>query len=640
MELLENLNPRQKEAVLHTEGPLLIIAGAGTGKTRVITHKIAHIISLGARPDSILGLTFTNKASDEMKKRVIDLAGISGFRIWLSTFHSFALRILKNEYPKIGRAPFTVFDEDEQLAILKEIIKKLGWEKNIPAPRMILHYIERAKDQLLDPDSFKYHSHAIGDLYREEVSKLYYLYQEELRRNGGMDFGDLLLETVNLFNQNPEILKKYEELFDYILVDEYQDTNFAQYLILKLLGKNKRKVTVVGDEDQSIYSWRGARVENILNFENDWPDCRVIKLEENYRSTHKILECSGNLIRNNRHRRAKELWTKDSGGEPVIYRVFPACRDEARSVCSEILHLIDDENYGAGEIAVFYRTNAQSRILEERMREFNINYRIVGSVSFYERKEIKDLLAYLHLLVNPADDLHLKRVLNVPPRGLGKQTLKKLEDEAGKRNIPILTLLSDSESLDISPKAKKTLTGFWEFMEKVRNAASALSPFQLLEMIVSGSGYADYLESLEGWEARMRMDNVGELLSALKDFEERNQEADLRDFLDSVSLISPYDQYSREGEKVTLMTLHLAKGLEFPGVFITGMEEGILPYRDAVHDPEEMEEERRLCYVGMTRAMKRLYLSSVSSRRLYGISRFSEPSRFLEEAGFEITQVY
>jgi len=635
MNLFDNLNQAQREAVVYNEGPLLVLAGAGTGKTRVITYKIAYLISKGVNSERILALTFTNKACKEMLERVRLLTGNKGVRVLISTFHSFCLKILKNELFNLGRSPyFVIYDESDQLNTIKEIIKEKELEKTLPSPKEILYWIQRAKDNLIDYESFLYHSEAKGDFYKEEVAEIYRVYQEKLKKNNAYDFGDLIMEVVNIFREKKDILEKYEDNFDYILVDEYQDTNFAQYTFLKLLARRKQNLTVVGDEDQAIYSWRGATMDNVLKFEKDWKGCKIVKLEKNYRSKEKILHHATMLINNNRKRYGKKLYSVKTGGFPVMVRSFPNCRTEAMNVVGEVLRLVEEEVFSLDEIAIFYRTNAQSRILEEVLRRFNVNYELVGTVSFYERKEIKDVISFLVLLINPQSDIHFLRVVNIPPRGLGKTTIGRLKKEAFFKGISIYDFIKNDSLDNFSKRARTKLKEFVSLLNRLKEESENKSVSIFIRKLITETGYFEYLDDFYKEESEMRKDNVGELISAAREFEEKEENITLKDFLDYISLITPYDEYKKEGQKLTLMTLHLAKGLEFDVVFITGLEEGILPYRDSLYDPDEMEEERRLCYVGMTRAKERLYLTCALERTLYGMNRISEPSRFLEEAGF------
>ena len=636
MRILEDLNEEQREAVLYDKGPILVLAGAGTGKTRVLTYKIAYFILKGVPPEKILALTFTNKASEEMLERVRNLVGEKSLRMFIGTFHSFCLRILRNELSKVGRSSnFIVYDEEDQLACIKEVIKELGLDRIISSPRNILYLIERAKDTLIDPESYLLHSKAKFDYYREEVAKVYKAYQDYLKRMNAFDFGDLIMEVVKLFKERNEILKKYEDNFDWILVDEYQDTNYAQYILLKMLARKKRKIFVVGDEDQAIYAWRGATIQNILKFEREWEGCKVVKLEKNYRSTERILFHASKLISHNISRYSKNLYSVKGGGYPVIFRRFPSCEDEGRGVCLEILKLVN-EGYNFEDIAVFYRTNAQSRIIEEMMRRYNINYEIVGSVSFYERKEIKDIISYLVVIAEPKQDMHLLRIINIPSRGIGKTTVERLKKFAGEKGTSIYEFIKNDELNFLKKGTRKSLKDFVNLIERLRGIEKEVSVSELVKELVKEIKYFEYLDSIEKEGVSFRKDNVGEFISSCVEFEENNEIVDLREFLNYLSLITPYDEYKREGGRVTLMTLHLAKGLEFKVVFITGLEEGILPYRDALYDPEELEEERRLFYVGMTRAKERLYLSCVYSRMLYGTPRFLDVSRFIEEAEIEV----
>ena len=633
-DILNNLNPPQREAVEHIGGPLLILAGAGSGKTRVITYRIAHLIEQGISPWNILAVTFTNKAAGEMRERVDRLVGGRGRSVWISTFHSFGARILREEIDKIGgNRHFAIYDEMDQLNLIKECMKQLDIDEKRFKISVVAALINRAKDNLVDPDSFSIYAQASNDLFRKTVADIYQLYRKKLRENSSLDFGDLLTEAVRLFRERKEVLERYQERFRYIMVDEYQDTNHAQYLLTKLLASKYKNICVVGDDDQSIYSFRGADFRNILHFENDYKDVKVMKLEQNYRSTKKILNAAWEVIKNNRYRKEKKLWTNRKEGMPIEYAQLDNEIEEANLVAQEITRLME-EGHNLKDFAVFYRTNAQSRVLEDAFRKARIDYVIVGGVRFYERKEIKDILAYLRVIVNPADSLNLKRTLNVPHRGIGKTTLNYLEQYAHSQSKPLFEALKKIREIKGVPeRISSRLEDFLNLIGDLREKSRKLTAKELTRLVIETTGYLNELESQDTPEAQSRIENVKELVSAVGEFEEGSEDKSIEAFLEQVSLITDIDTWEEGKDTATLMTLHLAKGLEFPVVFITGLEEALFPHADALYDEAEMEEERRLCYVGMTRAKERLYLSSANQRRLYGQWRWNMASRFVAEAG-------
>jgi len=632
--LLNDLNPSQREAVEHIEGPLLILAGAGSGKTRVITYRIAYLIEKDISPWNILAVTFTNKAAGEMRERVDRLVGGKGKSVWISTFHSFAARLLREEIDKIGGSRhFVIYDEVDQLNLIKECTKELDIDEKRFKIAVTQALINRAKDNLVDAGSFTIYAQASGDYYRKVVADIYQLYQRKLKESSALDFADLLMEAVRLFKEREEILEKYQERFQYIMVDEYQDTNHAQYLLTKLLAAKHKNICVVGDDDQSIYSFRGADLRNILHFEKDYEDVKVMKLEQNYRSTKNILNMAWKVVKNNIYRKKKKLWTNREEGMPVEYALVDSEIDEANLVVEEMIRLMEEEHI-LRDFAVFYRTNAQSRVLEDALRKAKINYTIVGGVRFYERKEIKDILAYLRIIVNPSDSLNLKRILNIPRRGIGKKTLSHLEQYAHRHQKSLFeTLAKVREIKPVPDRISFRLEDFVELIEDLRRKSKKLSAKELTRAVIETTGYLSELASEETVEAESRIENVKELVSAVGEFEEQSEDKTIEAFLEQVSLITDIDTWNEENDRVTLMTLHLAKGLEFPVVFVTGLEEGLFPHADALYNQAEMEEERRLCYVGMTRAKERLYLTSANQRRLYGQWRWNEPSRFVVEAG-------
>ena len=632
--LLNDLNPPQREAVEHIQGPLLILAGAGSGKTRVITYRIAYLIERGISPWNILAVTFTNKAAGEMRERIDRLVGSKGRSVWISTFHSFAARLLREEIDKIGGSRhFIIYDEADQLNLIKECMKELDIDEKRFKITVTQALINRAKDNLVDADSFTIYAQASGDYYRRVVADIYQLYQRKIKGSSALDFADLLMEAVRLFKEKKEILEKYQERFQYVMVDEYQDTNHAQYLLIKLLASKHKNICVVGDDDQSIYSFRGADLRNILHFEKDYKDVKVTKLEQNYRSTKNILNTAWKVVKNNRYRKEKELWTNREEGMPVEYALVDNEIDEANLVAEEIIRLMEEEHI-LRDFAVFYRTNAQSRVVEDAFRKAKINYTIVGGMRFYERKEIKDILAYLRVIVNPLDSLNLKRILNVPRRGIGKKTLNYLEQYAHRYQKSLFETLTKVREIKTVPvRISSRLEDFINLIGELREKSRNLTAKELTRLVIETTGYLNELASEDTVEAESRIGNVKELVSAVGEFEEQSENKTIEVFLEQVSLIADIDTWDEENDRVTLMTFHLAKGLEFPVVFVTGLEEGLFPYADALYDQAEMEEERRLCYVGMTRAKERLYLTSASQRRLYGQWRWNEPSRFVVEAG-------
>jgi len=635
--ILNDLNPPQREAVEHIQGPLLILAGAGSGKTRVITYRMAYLIEMGISPWNILAVTFTNKAAGEMRERVDRLAGSKGRSVWISTFHSFAARLLREEIDKIGgNRHFAIYDEIDQLNLIKECMKELDIDEKRFKVTVAAGLINRAKDNLVDADSFAIYAQASGDLFRKTVADIYQLHQKKLKDNSALDFGDLLMEAVRLFRERKEVLEKYQERFQYIMVDEYQDTNHAQYLLTKLLASKHKNICVVGDDDQSIYSFRGADLRNILHFEKDYEDVKVMKLEQNYRSTKNILNMAWKVVRNNMYRKEKKLWTNREDGMPVEYAQLNNEIDEANLVAEEMIRLME-EGHNLRDLAVFYRTNAQSRVLEDAFRKAKINYAIVGGVRFYERKEIKDILAYLKAIVNPLDSLNLKRILNVPHRGVGKRTLHYLEQYGYTYHKSLFETLGKVGEIKAVPaRLSSSLVDFINLIGELREKSRSLKAKELTRLVIEATGYLSELASEDTPEARSRIENIKELVSAVGEFEEQSEDKTIEAFLEQVSLITDIDTWDEGKDAATLMTLHLAKGLEFPVVFITGLEEGLFPHADALYDQTEMEEERRLCYVGMTRAKERLYLTSANQRRLYGQWRWNGPSRFVAEAGLSL----
>lgn len=633
--LLNDLNPSQRQAVLHGEGPLLILAGAGSGKTRVITTRVAHLMSEGWEAERILAVTFTNKAAEEMRRRVDLITGGRGRGVWISTFHSFGARFLRIEAPAAGLDPrFLIYDTDDQTRVLRDCLKELKLDDKKHKPALFASIIDRAKDELLDAESYAIHALTHHDPFRELASRVYTLYQRKLRAAGAVDFGDLLLKTVMVLRDNTEVRGRYQARFRHVLIDEYQDTNHAQYLLCKHLTAPPRNLCVVGDDDQSIYAFRGADLRNILEFERDYPGALVVKLERNYRSTQPILTAAHNVIRRNQARKDKKLWTERAGGDPVTFHEFADENEEARFVAGEVARRAR-LNQGPETAAVFYRTNAQSRVLEDAFRRERIPYVLVGSVRFYERREIKDLLAYVRLALSPADNVSFKRVLNVPPRGLGASTLEALEADATEKE---LSLLESARQCARNPRlnsgTRARLAAFVELLDTLAQRQNELSAASLVRGALESTGLWAHWESQVATdpEAGPRLDNLQELINAALEFEESSEDKSASAFLERVSLFSAADLAKNSSGAVTLMTVHLAKGLEFPVVFLTGLEEVLFPIGESAFDPKELEEERRLCYVGMTRAKEKLFLTSAASRKIYGRSHWNVPSRFVAEA--------
>ncbi|PIP82097.1 MAG: hypothetical protein CO113_11795 [Elusimicrobia bacterium CG_4_9_14_3_um_filter_62_55] len=630
------LNPEQQQAVEYRGGPLLVIAGAGTGKTRVIVHRIASLIDSGVPANRILAVTFTNKAAEEMRKRIDALVPGQASKIWAHTFHAFAARMLRKHASAAGLHPhFTVYDAADQKRIITETLKEVGLVNEKSKAGLYVSVISRAKDDLLDAESYAIHAMTQPDSFRETVAKVYTRYQKKLDSAGGVDFGDLLLKTAHLLKNDERVRSYYQEFFREVLVDEYQDTNHAQYVITKTLAAKHRNLCVVGDPDQSIYAWRGAHIRNILEFESDFKNAKTVKLEQNYRSTPNILNAAGAVILNNRQRHAKSLWTEAPEGDPVEVEELSDERQEAKYVVRRVVDLVD---HGASlkDIAVFYRTNAQSRSFEEALSLAQLPYRVVGSVRFYERKEIKDVLSYARAALNPADSVSLSRVLNVPARGIGKSAEEALKIFARDAGLTLRDALSHPEAAaTLSPSGRRGARELAHVLDRLSADFAVLSPSEAMNAAMQRSGYWDWIENAVETdpEAAGRLGNLQELLNALKEFEEaQGEDADLSRFLEEVALQSGADGYDASQPAVTLMTVHLAKGLEFPAVFVTGLEEGLFPIQAGNASAEEVEEERRLCYVAMTRAEKRLFLTHAASRRLFGRAYSNLPSRFILEA--------
>lgn len=630
--IFDTLNDRQCEAVKHTEGPLLITAGAGSGKTKVLTCRIAHLLELGVAPYRILAITFTNKAAKEMKERVTNLVGAQADSIWLSTFHSFCAKMLRFEIDGFHgyTRNFTIYDSSDQLVLVKDCLKKLNLDDKQFTPRSVLGTISSAKNVLMDAKAFAANA---SDFYEQKVADVYALYQEKLRENNAVDFDDLLFLAVRLLQENEEVREKYQSRFQYILVDEYQDTNHAQYALTKILAARWRNICVVGDADQSIYAWRGADIRNIIDFTRDYPDAASIKLEQNYRSTKTILHAANAVIDNNESRPKKTLWTENPTGNKIIHYQAQTEHDEADYIAGVIYnrHEISHEPYG--DMAILFRTNAQSRVLEEKLMRYAIPYTMVGGTKFYDRKEIKDVLAYLRLLYNPEDSLSLTRIINVPKRNIGATTMEHVAAYAEAQGISLFEALSSTDEIPVTKRAKASLENFAAMIFDLLNDIEGKDVLSLIETVIKQTGYGDMLdkEAEHDPQGESRKENVGEFLSVAKDYMDSNPEGNLQDFLENVALVSDVDDFESSDSKVTLMTLHAAKGLEFPVVFLTGLDEGLFPHSRTLMDPAQVEEERRLAYVGITRAERQLYVTNAVTRTMYGRISAYMPSRFLAE---------
>ena len=626
---LNALNPEQRAAVQRTEGPLLVLAGAGSGKTRVLTYRAAYLMEKGVPPWKILAITFTNKAAREMADRVHRLAGAQAEEAWISTFHSCCARILRRDIDKLGYKPqFAIYDEDDRMTVIKSVAKELKLSDKEFPPKQIRAVISDAKNRMLTPAEWLKESGA--DFRSKKLCEAYELYEKSLKANNALDFDDLLIKTLELFSEHPPVLNYYRNRFDYILVDEYQDTNAAQYMFVRLVAGDKRNLCVVGDDDQSIYGWRGADLRNILDFEQDFPDCGVVKLERNYRSTGNILEAANQVIAHNRGRKEKALWTEAGEGERIaLYHAMDE-RDEATFIAAMSRKLIAAGD-NPGNIAVLYRTNAQSRVLEEAFVRGGTPYRVYGGQRFYERKEVKDLIAYLRALVNPDDDVSVRRIINEPRRGIGDTTIDKLALYAQANDMPLLSAVLDCANAPLSARPKKVLEDFAALMIDLTELSYERKPSELLEAVIDRTGYVRVLENSKDEDDQSRIENIRELQGAVTEYERAHPDGDLAGFLENVALVSDTDAVNESGGAVTLMTLHSAKGLEFNNVFLAGMEESVFPITRALFDDEQMEEERRLAYVGITRAKKRLFLSHARTRALYNTRNANELSRFVGE---------
>ena len=634
--LLTGLNKEQQQAVQHTEGPLLILAGAGSGKTKVLTVRIAHLLAQGVNPYEILAITFTNKAAKEMKSRVEGLVGDVANRIWLSTFHSFCAKFLRFELDNfLGyNSNFTIYDTSDSQAVIKAALKALNLDDKYYPVGAMIGAISDAKNKLLFASDFRKQAR---DFYQEKVADVYEYYERELRKNNALDFDDLLLVAVKLLQSNEAVLDKYSKRFRYVMIDEYQDTNHAQYLLAKLLASHWKNIAVVGDADQSIYAWRGADIQNILDFEKDYPNCTSIKLEQNYRSTKIILDAANAVIENNEGRPKKNLWTDKTEGAKIQHFTAQSEHEEAAFIGDTIAKKHDIHGVPYGDMAILYRANAQSRVLEEALIKRALPYTMVGGTKFYDRKEIKDVLAYLRVLYNPFDDLSLLRIINVPKRSIGATTVAKLQDYARANGTSLFMTLTQLHLVDtIKGKTKEKLEEFGILIFTLVAEMEDKTVLDILESILDRTGYLAQLEESTDPQDQARAENIGELLSVAKDFQDTNPTGTVEDFLEQVALVNDVDSFEQEESKVTLMTLHAAKGLEFPIVFLGGLEEGLFPHSRTLMNPEEIEEERRLAYVGITRAEKELYISNATTRTVFGRTSSYLPSRFIDEIPEEL----
>jgi DNA helicase-2/ATP-dependent DNA helicase PcrA len=639
--ILEGLNPEQREAVESTEGPLLVLAGAGSGKTRVLTHRIAYLIGVcGIPPENLLAVTFTNKAAGEMRERVRKVLGPGVDSLWVCTFHSACVRILRREAGHLGLSRgFVIYDESDTLAVVKEAQRRHGLDPKVHEPRRLRWRIDQWKNEGYLPARA---AERAEDLEAEQAAELYTTYQRLLAENNALDFGDLLVQTAELFDRFPEVLEHYRRRWQYVLVDEYQDTNRVQYRLVHQLAGGHGNLCVVGDPDQSIYAWRGADISNILDFEQDHPAAKVVRLERNYRSTRPILDGASGVIAHNQARKEKRLVTERDGGDPI--RLYEAVdeRDEAQYAVRGILDAVRGEGRAFGQCAIFYRTNAQSRPLEEELLKYDVPYVVVGGVRFYDRAEVKDALAYLRLAVNPADDMAVRRIVNAPPRGIGRTTIEKAADYAVEQGVPLLAGLAGAAEAGRLGRVAPRVRSFLGLLEGLLPEVREAPPSRALALLLERTGYLDHLEGERTPEAQARLENLRELLAGAEDFEASNVDLEDRSplelFLDQIALVSDVDQADLGSERVSLMTAHTAKGLEFPVVFLVGMEEGVFPHSASAGSPAGLEEERRLCYVGMTRAMEQLHLCWARSRRRWGSRSYGVPSRFLDEIPAEVVE--
>ncbi len=640
MSLYDTLNDKQKEAVLRTEGPLLILAGAGSGKTRVLTHRIAYLIDeKDVNPWNILAITFTNKAAGEMRERVDKLVGFGADNIWVATFHSTCVRILRRFIDRLGyENSFTIYDSDDQKTLMKDICKRLQIDTKMYKEKTILAMISSAKNELISAQ--EYEKKVFGDFTKRKVAQAYVEYQQSLKRNNALDFDDLIFKTVELFKACPDVLEYYQERFRYIMVDEYQDTNTAQFKLIALLAAKYRNLCVVGDDDQSIYRFRGANIQNILNFEKDFQDAYVIKLEQNYRSTQNILDAANGVIKHNFGRKEKALWTENTSGDKLSVKRCMTSFEEADVIVQDIRKNKREGKYDYSDNAILYRTNAQSRLFEEKLLMENIPYRIVGGINFYARKEIKDLLSYLKVIDNSADDLAVRRIINIPKRGIGATSLAKVQTYAIEHEMPFYEALKVAKEIPTLSRAVGKIEDFVTYIQTLKSQAEFYNISELLNTILETTGYVKELREENTDEAQGRIENIDELLNKIVTYEEGTDEPSLSEFLEEVALVADIDSLDEDSDYVVLMTLHSAKGLEFPNVYLTGLEEGIFPGYVSISsgDPEEIEEERRLCYVGITRAMKNLTLTCAKQRMMRGEMQYNTESRFLKEVPKSLLQ--
>ena len=629
-ELLNKLNDKQREAVEYMDGPLLILAGAGSGKTRVLTYKIAYLLEQGiVKPWQILAITFTNKAAKEMKERVEALVGQVASDMWLGTFHSVCVRILKREIELLGYSrDFNIFDEIDKEKVIKEIMKKNNIDEKVYPVGLLKSEISKAKEVM--KDEVQYQKDAMGDYRKEEIAKIYNMYQATLRKNNSIDFDDIIMLTVKLFLENPDRLMYYQEKFNYILVDEYQDTNKTQFLLISLLSSGTGNICVVGDESQSIYGFRGADISNILNFESEFPNAKIIKLEENYRSTKNILNAANEVIKNNKSKIDKELWTQNDEGEKLDYKTLNNEYEEVEFVVDKIDEVCRKQNQKYSDFAVLFRTNAQARVLEEVFMKAGTPYKLIGGIKFYARKEIKDIISYLKLIQNTNDNIALKRIINEPKRGIGDTALDKLDMLASESGISIFELIQNSNNL-AGIRSAGNIILFRDMMNDLIKLKDTMKVSELIKKVLKDSGYEDMLNSEGTKETEIRFDNLMEFIGVAMEFENENAENTLGDFLESIALVSDVDNLDESAEAVTLMTMHSAKGLEFENVFLVGMEEGLFPSKRSIEEDFDTEEERRLCYVAITRAKQHLYITNTKKRTLYGSTSYSIPSRFIDE---------
>lgn len=637
-EIIEGLNDKQQEAVLATEGPCLVIAGAGSGKTKVLTHKIAYEIANGVKPWNILAITFTNKAANEMKERIEKLIGDAAKDLWMGTFHSICVKILRRYIDRVGyKTDFVIFDTSDQKTLIKECIKALKVDDKLFTDRGVLTEISNGKNEMLEPKAYgvKY----AGDFRREKIAELYTLYQQKLKENNALDFDDIINLTIKILTENPDVLEYYTEKFKYVLVDEYQDTNKAQFMLVSMLASKYGNITAVGDNDQGIYSFRGADISNILNFERDFPGTKIIKLEQNYRCTGNILKAANAVIKHNENKYDKKLWTQNEEGKiPCIYNGEDEY-DEARYIVEQIEHLKREEYYKNSDFVVLYRMNAQSRAIEDILMREGLPYKVIGGLKFYERKEIKDIIAYLRLIHNPADNLSLKRIINEPKRGIGKTSLDKVQEISENSGIPMYEIIKEADKYELN-RVYANSREFIEQIEYLREQKDKIKISDLIKETLNKTGYTKALELENSVEAETRIENLEELLTVAIEFEEQEADNTLAEFLENITLSSDIDGMEDQEDSITLMTLHSAKGLEYPVVFLVGMEEGIFPGYKSIGEPQALEEERRLFYVGITRAKQYLYLTCAKHRTIFGSTSYNQISRFVQEIPEELLEGY